>query len=173
VTVNARKRTLGFTIIEMLVVIAILGILAAVGIPSMTSMIRTSKVRAASSDFYSALLSARSEAVKRRTAVTVAPLGANWTTGWKVTFNAGANTVMSIEAPSSDVAVAMMVGGALTTAVTNIVYGSNGRITSATPTLIFYNATDTTIQARCVGMDPAGMPRTRTDTDNDHADGCN
>ena len=60
--------------IEMMMVIVIVAILAAVGMPSMVDMIRTSRVRTSASDFYAALLTARSEAIKRRTTITMAPI---------------------------------------------------------------------------------------------------
>ena len=164
----------GFTVLELLVVLTILGVLAAVGVPQMTQMVRNSKVRAAASDFYSALLTARSEAVKRRTTVTVAPLGTGWTSGWKATFTNSGSTATAISFPAlaSDIAVQIWVSGALTGTTSNITYGSNGRVTSSAPTIVFYSSSDSKVLARCVSVDASGLPRTRTDTDYDYSDGC-
>jgi type IV fimbrial biogenesis protein FimT len=163
---NLRIR--GFTIIEALIVIAILGILGTIAAPSMRGMLKSSKVRTVASDFYAALLKARSESIKRRLAVTVAPVGGAWTAGWTVSY--GSTTLTSHDSLASDVTVQNNVPA---TAVTSIVYGSNGRVSSAAPTLIFYTADDTSVQARCVSVDPAGLPRVRIDTNGSATDGCN
>lgn len=157
----------GFTLIELMIVIAIMGVLAAIAGPSMLDMVRTSKLRALASDYYSALLTARSEAIKRRTTITVAAVGSTWNTGW--TVKVGTTTLASHEAVPSDVAVQINVPAASTPI--SITYGSNGRVTSAAPTLIFYTA-DSRVQARCVGVDASGLPRLRTDTDYTASDGC-
>lgn len=159
----------GFTVIEMMIVVTILAVLGTLGAPSMLAMLQTSKIRTAASDFYSALLKARSESIKRRVVVTVAPVGASWNTGWTVKY--GTTTLINREALASDIGVQINVPA--TSTVSAIVYGTNGRISSAAPTLIFYAPGDATVQARCVSTDPGGLPRVRTDTNGNATDGCN
>jgi len=166
---HGRATDNGFTIIEVMIVLVVLAILGAVAAPAMTSMLRTSKVRTIASDFYSALLKARSESIKRRVDVTVAPAGTSWNAGWTVKY--GTTTLINHEALASDVGVQINVPASSTAA--SIVYGSNGRVSSAAPTLIFYASSDASVQARCVSADPAGLPRVRTDTNGDATDGCN
>jgi len=55
----------GFTLVEMLVTIAIMAIVLFIGVPSFNSIIRSSDMSANSSDLISALNYARMEAVKR------------------------------------------------------------------------------------------------------------
>ena len=76
-------------------VLAFGAILAVAAAPSFSSLIANQRVRGASLDLTSALLLARSEAVKRNATVTLAATGAAWTAGWAVT--AGAETVRSFE----------------------------------------------------------------------------
>jgi type IV fimbrial biogenesis protein FimT len=60
----------GFTLLELMVSLAIVGTLLAVGIPAMGDFIRNSRITGAANDVMGALHYARSEAVKRRLPVT-------------------------------------------------------------------------------------------------------
>lgn len=55
----------GFTLIELIVTMAILAILLVVGVPSFRSMIEGNRIAAASNDLVTGLQLARSEAIKR------------------------------------------------------------------------------------------------------------
>ncbi|WP_175541835.1 GspH/FimT family pseudopilin [Polaromonas sp. YR568] len=94
-----RARERGFTIIELMVVVAIVGILAGLAAPSFSDLLRRNRLASASSALQVSLSLARSEAVKRGSdaRVTVAANGTAgvWTNGWTVfvdkttTANAG------------------------------------------------------------------------------------
>ena len=66
-----KGRSSGFTLIEALITISIASILASIAIPSFTKMIESNRISAASNDFLSALMYARSEAAKRSMSVSV------------------------------------------------------------------------------------------------------
>lgn len=157
----------GFTLVELMITLVIVGILAAYGVPSVRDMIQAGRLRSASSDFYSALILARSEAIKRRITVTVAPLSTGWNSGW--TVKAGATTYGSHEALPSSVIVQVGVPAAATTSP--IVYGMNGRVSSGSQTVIFYTSPEVA-QPRCLSIDPSGMPRSQIDTNMKGSDGC-
>jgi len=61
----------GFTLLELMVVLAIAGLLFAVAIPAMGDFIRNSRITGAANDVMAALHFTRSEAVKRRLPVTL------------------------------------------------------------------------------------------------------
>jgi prepilin-type N-terminal cleavage/methylation domain-containing protein len=65
-----KERIQGFTLLELVVVLLIAGVLLGVGIPGMTSFIRNSRMTSAANDFIAALHLARTEAIKRRMAIT-------------------------------------------------------------------------------------------------------
>ena len=66
-----KRAQAGFTLLELMVVLAIAGILIAVGIPTMSDFIRNSRITGAANDVMAALHFTRSEAVKRRIPVTL------------------------------------------------------------------------------------------------------
>lgn len=157
----------GFTIIELMLVLVVVAVLAGLAAPSMSDFISSSRLRSASSDFYSALIAARSEAIKRRTNVVVEPLGATWNTGW--TVKVGANVFLTADPLPADISVQVSVPPASTTPIT---YAMSGRVPGGSQTVIFYSASPS-IQARCVAIDASGLPRVRTDGNKVATDGCN
>ena len=82
----------GFTLVELMVTLAILAILLGVGVPSFAAAIRNSCMSANHNDLVSSLYRARSEAVKSSSPVTVCPrstptseaCGSAWANGWLV-----------------------------------------------------------------------------------------
>ena len=158
----------GFTLIEVMIVVAIAAVLAAFAVPSMRDLIQAAKSRSAASDLYGSLILARGEAIKRRTTVTVAPVSSSWDNGWTVT--AGGTTLESHGALETGVLVQVNVPAAT---ASSIAYGMNGRVaSSALQTVIFY-LSPTISQPRCISIDPSGMPRSRADTNMTASDGCN
>jgi type IV fimbrial biogenesis protein FimT len=61
----------GFTLLELMVVVAIVGLLLAVGVPAMGNFIRNARITGAANDVMAGLHFARSEALKRRLPVTL------------------------------------------------------------------------------------------------------
>lgn len=68
---SRRRSASGFTLIELMVTLAVLGILAAVGVPAMQALINANRLAGATGELTSALQLARSEAVRRGARVNV------------------------------------------------------------------------------------------------------
>jgi type IV fimbrial biogenesis protein FimT len=66
-----KRAQAGFTILELMVVVAIVGVLMAVAVPAMGDFIRNGRITAAANDVMAALHFTRSEAIKRRQPVTL------------------------------------------------------------------------------------------------------
>ncbi|MBE0510935.1 MAG: GspH/FimT family pseudopilin [Gammaproteobacteria bacterium] len=82
-TINARK-TRGFTLIELAVVIAVLGIIAMIAMPNYQDMMVQQRLGSAAQQLHTSLMLARSEAIKRNADVRIQRSGANWGGGWEI-----------------------------------------------------------------------------------------
>ncbi|UXZ97181.1 GspH/FimT family pseudopilin [Pseudomonas phytophila] len=80
------QRSKGFTLVELLITVSLVGILAVIAIPSFNSSIQNSKADTEISDLQRALNFARLEAINRGVNVQVRPSvdGAGWNTALKV-----------------------------------------------------------------------------------------
>ena len=72
----------GFTLIELMVTIAIAAILLLVAAPSFVTYRQNSQLTAAANTFLANAFAARAEAMKRQLNVFVRPAGADWSAGW-------------------------------------------------------------------------------------------
>ena len=92
----------GFTAIELMVVVAIVAVLAALAGPSFTPMIERWRVRQTAEALQSSIYLARSEAIKRGGGITIDATG-GWDQGWRVTHTQGATTttLQVVPAPSN------------------------------------------------------------------------
>ncbi|GAA4648822.1 hypothetical protein GCM10023116_10950 [Kistimonas scapharcae] len=74
----------GFTLIELMITLAIASILLGIGIPSFQGFMAENRVRTHSSALQHSLLYARSEAIKRNALISVAQINNDWSNGWAV-----------------------------------------------------------------------------------------
>ena len=89
----------GFTLIELMVTLAIAAILLMVAAPSMTAFKRNSELTSLSNTLLSAVNAARGEAMKRNMAAYIAPTdgGSSWGVGWVVFVDKNNNQVYDDE----------------------------------------------------------------------------
>ncbi len=94
-------RQRGLTLLEVMVTIAVLGVVLAIGIPSYAHMTISNQLASDTNDLVASMQFARSEAITRGEAVTVCAANANldacsgngtWTSGW-VILDAAANPI--------------------------------------------------------------------------------
>ncbi len=69
-TSNRRLASRGFTLMELMVAVSVLGILTAVAVPSFTNMINTNRLASQSNELLSAFQFARMEAIRTNSTVT-------------------------------------------------------------------------------------------------------
>lgn len=77
----------GLTLIELMIVIAIMGVVMTFALPSFNDLILSSRLTSQVNDFVTSLATARSEALRRGAPVCVKRLGdteKDWSGGWEV-----------------------------------------------------------------------------------------
>ena len=87
----AYRRVRGFTLLEVMVVVAIIAVLAALAGPSFIPVIERWRVRSAAEELTATFYYARSEAIKRGGGIAIDATG-GWGQGWKVTHTQGGAT---------------------------------------------------------------------------------
>ena len=149
-------RQRGFTVVEILLVIVIMGVLLTIAAPSFVTFTSSQRVKTASFDLYAAMMFARSEAIKRRANVTITPVSSDWKNGWRIhTTIAGVDTTLR----SQDALT-----GVTFTGSTSVAYRLDGRLTgAAVGVLIQPEIADSSIKNRCLRVDMTGLPKTTTD----------
>jgi type IV fimbrial biogenesis protein FimT len=94
-----RQRQRGFTLVELMIVVAVATVLLGFGIPSMTALMNSNKLTAASNALLSSMRLARSEAFKRNGRVVLCKsrdgvactLSGGWEQGWLVFHDVDGN----------------------------------------------------------------------------------
>lgn len=106
----------GFTLIELVVTLALIGIVVTVAVPSFGRLIDGNRVTSVSNSVAGVLSYARSEAVRRGARVAVVPTGGSYAGGMSVQIpnaGGGSTTLRQIEAPGANVNLSMSSGAAM------------------------------------------------------------
>jgi len=161
----------GITLLELLVTVAIVGILAIIAVPQMNYAIQNSRVRSAVSDTHTSLLLARSEAIKRSTNVQLEQNG-SWGNGWTVSVPADSTQLAVQDALAGVTTECYITTNASTSCGATLGFDRNGRATSYIE-FRFHNDANVNVPMRCVRVDLSGRAGALVDTNGNPADGCN
>ena len=146
-----RFRYRGFTLIELMVVVALAALLVGLGVPSFKGFIATQRLKTAASDFSMSAVFARSEAIKRNADVTVTAVSGGaggWKDGWTV---ASGGTQLSIQSAYP--------GLTFSGPLSAITYKNTGRLSAAVTNMTISGPGGSAV--RCVSFDLSGLPKSK------------
>lgn len=154
---HSRPRTpeRGFTIIELVVVVAIAVVLLAVAAPGFRSLMASQRVKTVSYEIVSDLTLARSEALKRGQNVSLAPAAGGWAQGWSVTTTVTTPTVAVVQLSQKNF---VGTGVTFTQSPGTVTFDLNGRM-AGTTTIARFGLSDGLANKRCISLDPSGRPK--------------
>lgn len=161
----------GFTVLELMMTVAVAAILATVAVPSFSSFISNNRLTAQANTFHSNILYARSEAVKRNVQVSmcgssnssaVTPCGtasSGWTDGWLMFVDDNGNG----QRESTETIIKTttgVTGGTTFSGSSNVIsYSNDGRVTTSSLTFKFCDADNDDNFTRELAISPLGNPR--------------
>ncbi len=148
---TTKRLSAGFTLLELLVALALFATLATIAVPSFARIIQENRVITTTNDYKIALSFARSEAVRRNQAVRLQPATGGWSTGWEVVANG--DILRRWEQSSADLVIE--------NAPERFTFNSLGRLVSANFTSQSVSLTLGDI-GRCVRVEPSGISRVLT-----------
>lgn len=143
----------GFTLVELVVVITVLGVLASIAIPSFSSTLASFRAKSIASNLYTGLVKARSEAIKRNAKVSVLPVEGGWQAGWIIAPTDKQDMVIDQH---------NVQGSASISGPANVDYNSSGR-PSATATFDILVTVSGYESKRCVAVGLSGIPSIKAD----------
>ncbi|WP_455922119.1 GspH/FimT family pseudopilin [Pseudomonas putida] len=120
---NSRRN--GFTMVELLITVAVMAIFLSIALPSYTTIIAKNRADTETGDFYRALNYTRLEAISRGLSVRIAPAtsGGSWTGALTISLSSTGTTLRAIPAMSSTAALAF------STSATYIEFNNLGALT--------------------------------------------
>jgi type IV fimbrial biogenesis protein FimU len=148
------RHSRGFTLIELIVTVVIVGIFAAIAIPSFTSLIHRSSVTSAANEFYDLLQYARGEAITRTTGIIVSAPSSN-SSAWNGDVTVKVVSTTDVSTLRDIGAAGLQTGVTITTTVGNVLFSPTG--TAGTASCFRFTSTgDATVPTRFVAVQGSG-----------------
>lgn len=145
----------GFTLMELMITLTILGILMSLAAPSLSQFITEQRLKSVSFELQGSLMLARNAAMTRGlpASVSVTAKNSDWANGWTVATggvtlgDAGAVERISITTQPTN--------------ITAFAYTGDGRATSV-PSFSLSVPSNAKVKPRCIRIDTSGMPYSKT-----------
>lgn len=165
-------RQSGFTLVELMVTVAVAAVLTAVAVPGIRDFVMTNRRAASVNALVSALALARSEALKRgqrtslcRSSDGLDCNGSSWNAGWLVITDAG--SALAIDGDDEillAVSPGVENGFDLQSSVAGLSYNARGQMTFNGATFELCEQAATAIMGRDIVVSPSGRVRVEEKT---------
>ena len=172
-----RLANYGFTVIELMVSIAIAGILTAVAMPSFNDFMTSTRVDNEISELHRILLTARNTAINTGQNVTVCPLNISniCSTNWQGEISVFTNTASnSIYDPLNETLIkvkgSVTTGDLLQYSQSSVIYTPAGRLSNNISDTFSYCPQSNADMSRGIDVTISGRVYSTSDTDNDGKD---
>ncbi len=174
----------GFTLIELMIVLVLMGILLGVMGPSFQTSIRNNRLQTSFNDIASALAFARGEAIVRTQPISMCPTtdgtacsGANWETGYLVFVDNGAGGVAAQDGTWTGAEELLRIGDPAPPGVTirslgftslnNVIFLDDGRVLQNQRGTVMVCDERGAAEARALVVEVSGQPRFAVDINGD------
>jgi type IV fimbrial biogenesis protein FimT len=162
-----RRRAHGFTLVELMITIAIAGTLMAIAIPGTRTLLAGQKMKTATFDLVTTAMQARSEAIKwsgaSSSSISIVAASNDFANGWCIVFTSA--TACSTSAPSDAVMQVMKATTGVTYAYQGtyapITFTRTGRLSGGVAVTIRVTDNEGAAMPRCVTFDTNGNARVR------------
>ena len=155
---QGHRRAGGFTLIELVITVTLLGVLLSIAVPGMRQLTLNQGVKSAAFDLFSAPEYARSEAIKRPSETVTLKAGANsdgaWSTGWRLLDGSG--TKLRSWSVASNISVSDK------NSLTQVTFAKDGHVASSPMLTVKSSATVSGVEPRCIQVDLIGRPNSKT-----------
>lgn len=158
------SRTTGFTLIELMVTVAVLAIMAALAFPSFQGTLRSNRIATTTNELLASVSMARSEAIRSTRGGGVCSsadgkaCGGDWNSGWLVWTDSNGNEALDDAEPVIRYVqpkARLLISGS----DTPIAFDSRGRSASGEQEISLQPEGDIAEPARCLHISPAGQTR--------------
>jgi len=178
-----RRRADGFTLLEVLIVTVIMGLLMAVAVPGIKTLLNNQKMKSATFDLVTTAMLARSEAIKwggapdpstgvLRASISIVAPSNDFSNGWCIVFTS--TTTCSVSAPADGVMQIIKPTANMTYVYQGtaapIVFTRTGRLAGNAAITLRVTDVDNYATPRCVTFDTNGNARVRVMPD--HSTPC-
>lgn len=138
----------GFTLVEVMVAIAIVAIFAALAAPSFAELIARTRTKSVASELHAALSRTRSEALMRNTQITIVAKSGSWQSGWVVSDPSGGGNIDDRGATA----------GVSVSGPASVSFNASGRLSSSAPPMFVVTSPVSAAATACVSVDLGGRP---------------